>query len=169
MRTDPAAIASAAAEIRNMLSSFADDIDGDDDARADLLEGQTGLHEIAALLADLYSTAIANVAAIDMRLEDLKSRKERFKARSARTKEALQLLLEAADARKLDLPQATISLRSVPPAVIVDVDATVLPDVYQRVKVEADKTAIKAALEAGQTVPGARLTNGGQTVAIRTA
>ena len=37
---------------------------------------------------------------------------------------------------------------------------------FTRVKREADKAAIKAALEAGEIVPGASLSNGGSTVRI---
>jgi hypothetical protein len=42
-----------------------------------------------------------------------------------------------------------------------------IPNDYFRIKYEANKTAIKAALEAGETIEGATLSNGGTTIQIR--
>lgn len=43
------------------------------------------------------------------------------------------------------------------PRVVVRIDASELPADYQRVRVEADKTALKTALKAGETVDGVEL------------
>jgi hypothetical protein len=67
--------------------------------------------------------------------------------------------------RRLGLPEIkaglnTLKFQSNPWSVEVAVDPESLPAKYQRVKVEADKTAIKADLQAGVDVPGCRLTQG---------
>lgn len=59
---------------------------------------------------------------------------------------------------KMETDFVTLSWRK-SEAVVVDGAPELLPEKYQRVKitVDADKTAIKAAIKAGEDVPGARL------------
>lgn len=54
-----------------------------------------------------------------------------------------------------------MKLKKNPPAVIID-DLTQIPTQYQRqkIQVDIDKTAIKAAIKAGEEVPGAHLEQG---------
>lgn len=57
---------------------------------------------------------------------------------------------------KYQSPQCTIGWRK-SDAVLVTVSAEELPEDYRRVKIEADLTAIKAALKEGDDIPGAVL------------
>lgn len=74
-------------------------------------------------------------------------------------------LLYVADVEKLTLPEATYSMRAVPPAVVI-LDEDQLPDAACKFTRVPDKTAIKSMLDVGE-VPGATMSNGGRTLSIR--
>jgi len=75
-------------------------------------------------------------------------------------------LLQDSNQRKVELPEATISLRMVPPKVIVLAEDE-LPDDCVKIRREADKKAIKARIEKEGGCTGATLTNGYETISIR--
>ncbi len=57
-------------------------------------------------------------------------------------------------------------MRFVPPSVMI-IDESKLPDNYMRIKKEPNKVIIKEALAHGDFVPGAALSNGSQTLAVK--
>ncbi|MEU7656817.1 siphovirus Gp157 family protein, partial [Micromonospora taraxaci] len=69
--------------------------------------------------------------------------------------------------KKIELPEATLSIRMGQPAVVGEPDADALPDHLCRIKREPNKSAIKEALQNGRTVPGCELSNGQPSIAIR--
>lgn len=77
-----------------------------------------------------------------------------------------QRIMEAGDIRKLELPEATLSIRVVPPSLVITDEAS-LPDWAWRVKREPDKAAIKDRMKAGDFVPGVEMSNGGTTLSVR--
>ena len=74
--------------------------------------------------------------------------------------------MEAAGVKKLTLPVATVNITNVSPSVMI-LDESAIPDDFMRIKKEPNKTAIKAALETGQSIAGAVMSNGSTTVSIR--
>lgn len=76
-------------------------------------------------------------------------------------KERLQMALEAMDKQEVRTDLFTIRIRNNPPSVDVH-DPVALPEEYQRktIKIDPDKTKIKAALMDGKEVPGAALMQG---------
>jgi hypothetical protein len=50
---------------------------------------------------------------------------------------------------------------------VVITNKEALPEQFIRIKREEDKVAIKDALKRGEIVPGAELSNGGETLTIR--
>ncbi len=141
----------------------------DADLIADMLEGETDLHEILGRLlrADAEAGAFA-----DANKALAKTYSERASAatdRSARLRSAMQKLIEATGLRKIQHEYGTLSLRAVAPRPVFTGDPAELPDDLRRVTIAADMTAIKDALKAGRTVPGAHMGNGGETISIRRA
>jgi hypothetical protein len=102
---------------------------------------------------------------LDEQIKMLKARKFRFDRREQAMRALAMKLLYAADVEKMMLPEATYSMRTVPPSVII-LDENQLPDAACRFKREPDKVAIKQMLEVGD-VPGATLSNGSRTLSIR--
>lgn len=76
-------------------------------------------------------------------------------------RERLQMALEAMEKPEVRTDLFTIRLRNNPPSVDVR-DPAAIPDEYQRktIKIDPDKTKIKAALMDGKEVPGAALMQG---------
>ena len=65
----------------------------------------------------------------------------------------------------VDTAKITMRPRRNPPAVEID-DLDMLPDGYRRIKVEADKSAIRRAIKSGAEVPGAHMGEGTWRLAI---
>jgi hypothetical protein len=138
----------------------------DDDLVADMLEAETDIHDVIGKLlvaeaeADAMEAANKSLAAVYTGRASMQS------ARKEAVRGALWRLMDATGLRKVQHALGTLSTRAVPPSLVVE-DVHELPASLQTVKVTANVAAIKAALAEGQDVPGARLTNGGETISIR--
>lgn len=152
-----AAMAEMLAPYRDDEETYADTLDGETDVM-DLLDG-----EIAAMQAD---EALA--AAIKAREADLKTRRERIEMRAEAHRKNLKLVLQHAALSKAERPLATVSIRPGSLSVRI-VDEAEIPSQLMREKVTRapDKAAIKAQIEAGETVPGAELARGDETIMVK--
>ena len=61
----------------------------------------------------------------------------------------------------------TVSFRIGPPSLVGSADPAGLPDSLVRIKREANKTAIRQAIEAGDDVPGFSMSNGRPVLTVR--
>lgn len=142
--------------------------EGDFDAQtiADTIEA-SGITDELAIKAQgcefIARGALAHHAAIDAeiaRLQDLKASRERA---AQAMREYIKSCMERAGIEKIECPLFKISIRSNPPAVEVT-DPLSLPKEFWRTPepkppvAAPDKAAIKAALQSGVEVIGARLT-----------
>ena len=141
----------------------------DDQLVIDMLEGETDFHEVAGILLRQAFEAEAGVAANKALADDYRARADVLKSRGEHIRAKLLALMNAVGLRKLPHALATVSVKAAPQSLIYDGEPSCLPEDLRREKVEADKAAIKKALQSGRAVPGARLTNGGETISIRRA
>ena len=149
-------------EIRGALRDALDRMEVDDetgeilnaeDFNAVEIEAHEKLENTGLYVRELTAEADALKAEID-RLAD---RKRSLEKRATFLKGLMLQGLDALGTPKLKTPMVTISIRT-SKAVELDADALdVLPEGFIRIKREADKTAIKAAIEGGFDVPGAHL------------
>lgn len=152
-------------QITSLLLEYPDLAD-DEVLRADMVEGATELVEFLRRLERARQEAKTNSNALAENLKGLESRKYRFDQREKAMRALALKLLFAANAEKpVVFPEATYSMKKVPPAVVI-VDEDQLPDAACKFERKPDKTAIKSMLEIGE-VPGATMSNGGRTLAIR--
>jgi len=100
------------------------------------------------------------------RATEASERARRYDARAARYKGLLLAAMDAMGWRKREWPEATVSVRA-PQLSVYITDETELPEAFVRVTRAPDKEAIRAALKAGETVPGAAFSNGPASVQIR--
>lgn len=151
------AVAALLAPYRDDEETFLDTLDGETDI-LDLLD-----QEIAGLHGD---EALA--AAIKVQEADLRTRRERIEFRADAHKKALKIILNAAGLQKAERPGATVSIRQGSMSVRI-VDEADIPSQLMREKITRapDKAAIKEALEAGETIPGAEMARGDETVSVR--
>lgn len=89
------------------------------------------------------------------RLQDLKKSREN---RLARVRKGYTDFLIAVEKKKIETPKGTMTVAAPTFSTVID-SIDDLPDDYKRttIKVEADKTAIKQAIQGGHTVKGAHL------------
>lgn len=153
---------------RALIHACRDDLDGDEQATADMVEGSTDLMEA-------IDGALSRMADIDAlseglaeKMTEMSLRKHRLETQRDRIKSMIMSALKIINQRKLERPLATLSIRSTPPAVDIT-DENSIPDSFKVPQPpKISKTAIKEALQAGATVPGATLKPAGTTLAIST-
>ena len=138
----------------------------DDDLLLGMIEGETDAGELLDDLLEMQAAALAHVAANKERIGQLQDRNARLIRRADATKAGMLKLLEAAGLRKMERAAATVGIRAVPPKVLGS-DITDLNHTLLKVTYSPDKTAIKAALLAGDQIDGWSMSNGGETLSVR--
>jgi vacuolar-type H+-ATPase subunit E/Vma4 len=169
MRLDAAIIQQQIAAILRAFPDMADD--EDEEAWALTLESETDLFEFLREVERRRQAATHLAGAIAGNIAELELRQERFTRREKGLRELMRKLMELADLRKCELPEATISMAKGQPKLVGgdDVGALyALPDKFVRIKRELDRAAIKSELAAGGQVPGFYLSNAEPHITIRT-
>ena len=157
------------AEISSFMAAMINenpDIKGDDEFKQDILEGSTDYLEIIDRLVVNLSITQEYITGIQTARARLDDRAHRLHAKEDLIRRLLKRLLDIADMRKVTAPSGTVSIGSRPPSVEI-VDEALIPDAFMRISKAPSKTLIGNALKAGEDVPGARLTNGGETLIVR--
>lgn len=158
-RYDLTQIAAIAANLRAILGD-----DDDEQVFFDTLEGETDVMEIAGRLIARRVEAQASRDAMKAVAQTYSERAKRFDRTADACTAALGKLLDAIGEQKLPHALGTVS-RTKPRERAEVYDETAIPS--QLCKRVPDTSAIKAQLEAGEDVPGARLVMGEPGVMVR--
>lgn len=153
-------------QIHNLLLTLPELAD-DDILRADMLEAETDVHEFLRMLERRRQEAEHMTEAIAANITALSERKARMWRREEAMRSLMLKVMETADLRKVELPEATISVRNGAKKVVINDEASV-PKELCHVKYTPDKIRIKALLEAGTTFNWAAIVQGEPGVSIRT-
>ena len=153
------------AQIDSLIAAHPE-IDEDEVLRADMIEGETDLHEFLRDIERKRRNADTFVDALAIEITTLRDRRARFERRDQALRALMFNLLQWAEVKKVELPEATISIRAGQQKVIVE-DENAIPDEYCRIIREPDKIKIKAALLEFKSVAGAALSNAEPTLAVR--
>lgn len=140
------------AEIARIAAEL-DALCGDDELLfAGMIEGETDVHAIVGKLHQRLAADQELVAGITERQAELAERKRRLSARIDATKATVGKFLRAAKLPKIELAEASYSVRDGKPKLeIVNPDA--VPEALTRIKREPDKTAINAAYADAESLP----------------
>ncbi len=177
-----------------LRDQIADIAAGDPDFIRDVIEGETDLHEcIAALVASIAEDE-ALAAGTDALRKTLADRQKRLEQRADLKRALVAAAMDCGALKKLETPAGTVSLKPVPPRVIVSEEADIpvrfwkqsdpklsLKEVGDALKVRAaalreleriedpeSREAARAKVEAEHPdIPGATLSNGSMTISIR--
>lgn len=163
MRIDPAFVTH---QIGLLLAEYPE-LSDDDALRADMIEGSTSAPEFLSMLVNLIGDTNSQVVAIDERKKELDRRQARFELRKEAYRVFVRRVMDAAELRKLELPEATLSIKAGPRAVVITNEAAI-PQEFMRIKVEPDKAKIKQAINDGGFVLGAEMSNSQDVLQIRT-
>jgi hypothetical protein len=136
----------------------------DEQTLADTLEGERWALEVKA---QNYGFVIRNIEATAEAIKEaegrMAARRKTLESRAAYLLERLKTGMEIAGVSKIDSPYFNIAIKSNPPSVDIFEPALIPAELYKQPPAPApypDKTAIKAAIKAGQEVPGAMLVQG---------
>lgn len=144
------------------------DLAEDDDALFDTVDGEVDLDRAIERTLRHRADDLAFVVALKQRMADMKARADRFEHRAEARKAAVLTAMELTGRRRMKLPEFTLTVGETRQQVVIT-DEDALADEFVRTTQSPDKTAIKAALDAGQEVAGAVLSNGGApTLTVRT-
>lgn len=126
---------------------------------ADTLEAVVGQFEAKAQNVIAYHlNQLAQLEMLDKHIQAVQARKKALQAQADRLKDYLHRNMLAAGIQKIQADNGTFtaSIAKSPPSVEV-YDESLLPEHCFRIKREPDKTAIKAALQSGENIQGARM------------
>ena len=152
-------------EISNLYLQFPE-LRGDDEMlRIDTLEGVTDLHELASLIVCAVGDARTLYDGTDLRLAELKARRDRFEMRGEFLRALLLKIMQHAEIKKLELPIATLSVRQGSQQLRGEISDE-LPDDLCRITREPNKVKIKELLVSGAAVPGFTLSNAPPSLAV---
>ena len=150
--------------VANLTAAYPDLAD-DTDLLADVLEGETDFHGILSRLVREKREADAMAEACKVIAAEYVERRKRHERRGEASRQLMLEALEIAGQRSVRLPEGSVSIIDPRPSVdVVNVDA--LPQGYFSIERKADRAAIKAAIEAGEDIPGACLKAGKTSVRI---
>lgn len=163
-----AAIRVAKADIARALSilELCPGLDFDEKLKLSTLEGETQLNEIVTALLNENENDEGVIEALKAQIEVRRDRKARFEHRIEARKQAIVSLMDAAALKKLPLPEATVSIRTLLPRPKV-VDEEALPEAFTILVRKPDTEAIAAAVENGASIPGVVMSNGGASLTVR--
>jgi hypothetical protein len=153
-------------EITQLLLAHPE-LEEDDVLRADTIEGQTGAFEFLSGIVRKIGATQATAGGTADYIGELQERKARLERREHALRSLIFKVMNTAELKKAELPEATLSIRNGSPKVVI-VNEREIPGEFMRIKKEPDKTLIKAALAAHEHVPGAALSNAEPTLAILT-
>lgn len=164
---NPITVAALERQIEDLIASYPE-LAEDETLRADMISGSTDAAKILSRVVNRMQEAEAMVSAITKRKNDLDARAARFDRQADAMRALAFRIMNAAQVRKMPLPEATLSISTRGPALMIS-DATQIPPEFTVTKTEVkpDREKIKEALKAGQEVPGAYLTNGSEVLAVR--
>lgn len=151
---------------RVLLATYRDILVDDEQAQADMVEGSTDLDGAMrrgiGRLAELRTMRDG----LGATLKRLQSRDARFEQQERYLRVALQTALETAGRKNLETDLATISRARVPASVVVTNEEEIPSEYFVRAEPRLSKTKLRDALKEGKIVPGAEMSNGGETLHI---
>lgn len=140
------------------------DMDLDAQTIADTLESLSGELEAKCVNVAMFARNLeANAAAIKEAEAAMAARRKAHEARAEGLRRYIQSCMEGCSITKIESPHFALTVKANPASVEI-FDAAQVPAEFMRQPEPPppapDKAAIKAALKAGQDVPGAKLTQG---------
>lgn len=141
----------------------------DEDLILDTVEGETDAMEAVSGLLRWMNERQAVSESLKALEADYAARRRRYEEQVKSARGALASFMDALGVKKIERPEATLSMRETGPSVVypADLNPETLPERFRVWKCEADKAAIKAAMLAGEDVPGLTLSNGSTSLAVR--
>lgn len=150
-------------QIEAQLREFEDD----PQTLLDTLEGETELHEALLLVADRIMDLQSQATGVKSRIEDMTARKDRLEKSAETLRTVILQAMDTAGLKTVPGGCVTLSLRETAPKLIVSDEAAIPSDYWIPQPPKLDRKTLLAALKDKQDTPGAELSNGGISLAMR--
>lgn len=141
----------------------------DESTLRDTIEGETDLHGAIAEVVALLTEAEVMRAGLRAKIDELCVRQDRYEDRIDFLRSAIEQAMLIGELRKLELPEATLSLGHRAPGIIITDEARIPAEFWKPADPTLDRKALKDALKDKKEVPGATLGNGSVSLTIRRA
>lgn len=155
------------AALASLKDAYARECLEDPDFVIDLAEGETSLLEAIDALAhaDLIDESL--IAGVEKAEEALALRKQRFSARRQARRGIIEQALLILEVKKLERPVATLTIAERAGKVEIDDESAIPARFWLAGDPKLDRKALKAAMDAGEAVHGAHISNGFASLTIR--
>lgn len=151
-----------AVEIRRALAEH------DDPALIlDMIEGETDLAEACCVVLEETMEDEVLVEGLTAKIKELGERKSRVERSIESRRGIILMAMEKAGVGTIKSPLATLSVGTTPAKALVTDEAQIPARFWKAGDPRLDRTALGDALKAGESVPGAALSNGGINLRIR--
>ncbi len=153
---------SEAVKLRQMLGE-----DADPKLILDTIEGETNLAEACVVVLDECNEDEILIEGLAAKINELQVRKGRME-KSVETRRGIILMaMDRAGLQTIKSPLGTMSTRPTPPKTIISDEAQIPARFWKPGNPTLDRAALKAALDGGEQIPGAGLSNGGLSLSVR--
>lgn len=157
-----------AAQAKDELLREYPELADDEQTLLDTLDGATDLSEVVAVFVASADDDEALSNGAKEASKAALARARRLAERSQKKRQLVARAMERAGVKKVERPEFTVSLKNLPPAVIIDDEGQIAEQFYTVKEVKSlSKTALKQALQSDEIVEGAHLSNGGITAQVR--
>lgn len=178
-----------------LREQLADITAGDPEFLRDMIEGETTLHEQICALTASEREDRALLEGLKALSSDLDARKRRIESRADTKRTLIALAMQVGELPKIETPAGTVTRKAVPPKAIITEESLIPTRFWVASDPKVDRKALTDALKARATalkeaseikdegvrvftlamangihpaIPGAELSNGGETIQIRT-
>lgn len=134
----------------------------------DTIEGETNLAEACVFVLEQTHEDEILIEGLDAKIKELQVRKGRMEKSVADRRTIILMAMDRAGLSTIRSPLGTLSVRPTQPKAAITDEAIIPAKFFKPQDPKLDKAAVLDALKAGETVPGASLSNGGIQLSIRT-
>ncbi len=151
-----------AMKLRQMLGD-----DADPKLLLDTIEGETNLAEACVFVLEQTNEDEILIEGLKAKIDELQIRKGRMEKSVESRRGVILMAMDKAGLQTIKSPLGTMSARPTPPKLTVQDEAVIPSKFWKPSDPKLDRAALAEALKAGETIPGASLSNGGVSLSIR--
>jgi len=142
----------------------------DEDSVGIAIESETNLLEVIAEALNKIDENDVLDAGLTSKINDFTDRRSAIRKQTDFLRTSIEQAMLIAEQETMRLPTATLTLRKVKPGTVIETEAEIPSRFWTPQETPApklNKKSLLEALEAGETIPGARLDNGSVSLTVR--
>lgn len=151
-----------ALRLRQMLGE-----DADPKLILDTIEGETNLAEACVVVLEQTAEDEILIEGLRAKIDELQVRKGRLEKSVETRRNIILMAMDKSGLQTIRSPLGTMSIRPVAPKTVVSDEARIPARFWKAGDPTLDRKALGEALKAGETIPGAGLSNGGLSLSVR--